>query len=182
MNIQVIGLSGKSGTGKDYLFENFIRVNGFHRWALADHFKIATIGRSLATYEEVFYTKPPSVRKSLQRMGTEEGREIYGEDIWLNTAKAWMQHLNINWNIDKFCITDVRFPNEVEFVKNMGGKVIRINAPKRAEANSLSPEARLHISETALDNYTDFDYIIENDPEYASTVPAQIEVILKEIG
>lgn len=182
MSIKVIGVSGKSGSGKDFISQNFLRPRGYYQWSLAWHFKVWTVGKGLATHEEVFYTKPPHVRKELQLEGTERGRMVYGEDVWCSTAKEWFNVLNEQWGIDRFVIADVRFPNEVDFVKSMGGKVIRINAPKLAEANSLSPEARLHISETALDNYTDFDYIIENDPEYASTVPAQIEVILKEIG
>jgi hypothetical protein len=165
MSIKVIGISGKSGTGKDYISQTFFRPAGYHHWNLAWHFKVWTVGKGLATHEEVFYTKPPHIRKELQLEGTERGRMVYGDDLWCNTAKEWFVLLNEHTGIDKFVISDVRFPNEIEFIRNMGGKVARIHAPKRAESNSLTPEARLHISETALDDYDDFDYIIHNDPE-----------------
>lgn len=167
MKIQVIGLSGKAGTGKDWIFENYLRPAGYHRWALADHFKIWAVGRGLATYQEVFHTKPPHVRKALQQIGTEEGRLVYGENVWLDTTWAWMHHLSSMWGIDKFCVTDARFPNEVEYIQSHGGKVLRINAPIRAAQSDLTEEAKAHISETALDNYPleKFDGIIQNDPE-----------------
>jgi hypothetical protein len=167
MQIQVIGLSGKAGTGKDWIFENYLRPAGYHRWALADHFKIWAVGRGLATYQEVFHTKPPHVRKALQQIGTEEGRLVYGESVWLDTTWAWMHHLAAMWGIDKFCVTDARFPNEVEYIQSHGGKVLRINAPIRAAQSDLTEEAKLHISETALDNYSldKFDGIIQNDPD-----------------
>jgi hypothetical protein len=166
MDIEVIALSGKAGSGKDYIYENYLRPRGYHRWALADHFKIWTVGKGQATYDEVFHTKPPHVRKALQINGTEQGRNIYGENVWLETAATWMHHLSKTWGINKFCITDCRFPNEVEFIQSrFGGQVIRVIAPTRSENNSLTVEARLHISETALDTYTKFDFFINNDPD-----------------
>lgn len=166
MSIQIIGLSGKAGTGKDWIFENYLRPAGYHRWALADHFKIWAVGRGLATYEEVFHTKPPHVRKALQQIGTEEGRLVYGENVWLDTTWAWMHHLASMWGIEKFCVTDARFPNEVEYIQSHGGKVLRIIAPQREAASELTAEARAHISETALDTFplTNYDGIINNDP------------------
>ena len=177
MNIEILALSGKSGTGKDYIFENYLKPQGFHRWALADHFKIWTVGKGMATYEEVFHTKPPHVRKALQQSGTEEGRDVYGEDIWLETASAWMHHLSKTWGVNRFCITDCRFPNEVEFVRKvLKGKVVRIHAPERAALSSLNAEARLHISEIALDDYRNFDFVINNDPN--NNLDSQIQEML----
>jgi hypothetical protein len=178
--IEVIGISGKAGTGKDFIYTNYLAPLGYRRWALADHFKIWAVGKGAATYDEVFHTKPPHVRKALQQTGTEEGRNVYGEDVWCVAAKAWMEHLNITWGENKFCITDVRFPNEVVFIKNMGGKILRIEAPQREAVSTLSAEARTHISETALDEFpiSEFSAIIRNDPDDAETVESQIKSAL----
>ena len=54
-------------------------------------------------------------------------------------------------------ITDTRFPNEVQGVKERGGINIRIIRP---ETDHLAGD---HLSETALDHYTDWDHIIVND-------------------
>jgi hypothetical protein len=176
--IKVLGLSGQAGSGKDWIYENCLFPMGYKRWALADHFKIWAVGREMCTYEEVFHTKPPKVRKALQTAGTEEGRLIHGEDIWCKTALAWMEHLNNTWKINKFVISDIRFPNEVKFIQEMGGKVLRIEAPTRVLNSSLSEEARQHISETALNGFTEFDAIINNDPEFADTVTDQVNKAL----
>lgn len=54
-------------------------------------------------------------------------------------------------------ITDVRFPNEAQAIKDKGGIVIRV---KRTELPQVITSPK-HPSETALDNY-DFDYKIFN--------------------
>lgn len=180
MSIKVIGISGKSGTGKDYISQQFLRPLGYYQWNLAWHFKVWTVGKGLATHDEVFYTKPPHIRRELQLEGTERGRKVYGDDVWCNTAFEWFTLLNEHSGIDKFVISDVRFPNEIDFIRNLGGEVIRIHAPRRAESNSLTPENRLHISETALDDYGEFDHIINNDPEYSDMVGREIFRIINK--
>lgn len=166
MALDIIGVSGKAGSGKDYVTEHFLRPLGYHRIALADHFKIWAVGRGLATREEVFVTKPPHVRSALQRVGTEEGRNQFGEAIWCNTALAWMEHHAEMWGITNFAVCDVRFVNEVQFVQAQGGRVLRLVAPERVAVNRLTDEARLHPSETSLDDYDGFDAFILTDPEY----------------
>lgn len=181
-NLEIIALSGKAGTGKDYLYDHFFRPRKYLRFALADHFKIWAVGRNLLTYEEAFVTKPPHVRKILQLTGTEEGRNVYGIDIWCQVALAWLEHFHKTLGLNKWIITDIRFKNEVEFVQRNGGKVFRIIAPLRAENNKLTPEQRQHPSETELDDFTEFDGYIHNDFEYESSVAEQITTLLTETG
>ncbi len=56
----------------------------------------------------------------------------------------------------KWIITDMRFPNEAQAVKERGGILLRI---RRDTAGILSN----HPSETALDDYTGWDAVINND-------------------
>lgn len=163
MSVKVIGLSGKAGSGKDYIAKHVIIPRGFHQFSLAWHFKVWLVGKGEATHEEVFVTKPPEIRKKIQLEGTEYGRFVYGENVWCQTVAEWFNVFYENWGIDKFIIPDVRFPNEVEFIHMLGGPVYRINAPVRIENNRLSAEARQHSSETLLDEYTNFDGYIYND-------------------
>jgi len=180
--IQVIGISGKAGSGKDYISHQYLAPLGFKQWSLAWHFKVWIVGKGLATHEETFVTKPPHIRNELQLEGTERGRMVYGDDVWCETAREWFTVLHEQWGIDKFVIPDVRFPNEVKFIRNMGGKVIRLHAPNRILNSSLTESARQHISETALDHFipAQFDGIINNDPEYAHTVQDQLMHILAQ--
>jgi deoxynucleotide monophosphate kinase-like protein len=151
-----------------------LRELGYKQWSLAWHFKIGLIGKGLATYDEVFFTKPANVRTLLQREGTEEGRDKYGEDVWVNTMQQWFRLLNEKWGIEKFCIPDVRFPNEANAIKAMGGKVLRIDSPIRARSSALSKQQREHKSEIALDSYDAFDAIIQNDPRHSETTKRQV--------
>lgn len=161
--MQLVALSGNAGTGKDYLYEHYLKPLGFYRVALADHFKNFVVGKGLATFEEVHITKPPHIRKLLQEEGTERGRNLYGDRVWCDTLVAWMKHWERTWGITKFAMTDVRFPNEADFVHELGGRVYRIVAPNRYANNGMSPEARLHPSETAMDGFTNYDGILHND-------------------
>jgi hypothetical protein len=182
--IQVIGLSGKAGSGKDYIAANILTKHyGYVPFSLAWHIKTSLIGKSACTYEEAFRTKPPRVRHLLQQEGTESGRDIYGEDIWLHTAYAWMQLIYEQWGIVRFVIPDVRFPNEVEYIQRNGGKVLRVIAPQRVADSPLSMEARLHRSETALDDYPldNFDGLLDNDVGSESTLTDRVYTTLNTL-
>ena len=62
-------------------------------------------------------------REALQKMGTEAGRDVFHKDIWvislLNRAKG-----------KDVVVTDVRFQNEIKYIQDNGGIVIRV---KRGE-------------------------------------------------
>ena len=176
--INVGGLSGKLGTGKDFIAKQYFFSHGFRQISLAWHFKVWVIGQGLATWEEVFETKPPHVRTMLQKLGTEQGRDVYGENIWVDTMFAWIYTYAHYWNEYNFIIPDVRFPNEVEGIQSHEGKVFRIHAPKRNQFASATDEQRMHPSETSLDNYKKFDGVIWNDPEDSSGLDDQMAILL----
>ena len=58
-------------------------------------------------------------REALQKMGTEAGRDVFHKDIWvislLNRAKG-----------KDVVVTDVRFKNEIQYIQDNGGIVIRV--------------------------------------------------------
>lgn len=161
--MMLLGISGKAGTGKDYT-ARLLRETGFRPWSLAWHFKVWIVGQGLATFDEVFVTKPPHVRHLLQQYGTEQGRMVYGDDIWCTTMLTWLQLLGEQWGVERIVVPDVRFPNEVQAIHRAGGKVMRLHAPERAASSGLSLVHRQHVSETALDTFDAFDAIVANDP------------------
>tara|TARA_R100000005_G_C4998985_1_gene205631 strand:+ start:2187 stop:2759 length:573 start_codon:yes stop_codon:yes gene_type:complete len=176
-NITVIGLSGTAGSGKDYVAkEYFVKKYGFHNISLAWHFKIQCISHGDATYDEVFDTKPPRVRRLLQVLGTEQGREVWGENIWVNTMFAWMTLYHKDWGIDKFVIPDVRFPNELTAVQMLNGNVYRVVGDRQGE---LTEEAWNHVSEQSLTDDMDiYNGFIDNNQ--GSNLEEQISSILQE--
>jgi len=90
-----------------------------------------------------------SGRDVLQWFGTDICRKIYGK-CWtqntINLVKKESPELGI--------ILDVRFINEIEAIQEAGGKIIRLT-------RSITDKDQ-HLSETELDNYNGFDYILDN--------------------
>lgn len=170
-SIQVIGLSGKAGVGKDYIANHIRhRCHQSMTLAFADQIKIHAMIHHQLTFHDVYETKSSETRALLQQTGTEQGRQTVGEDIWLKYLHAWMEvHYHRN-HIRTFIITDVRFPNEVDFIHSFPhSSVLRIVAPERNQARLSNEKATSaiasHASETALDDTTMFDSILFNDPK-----------------
>lgn len=89
------------------------------------------------------------IRELMQRLGTECGRELMGQNIWVDTA---LKTLDFD---GAYAFADCRFPNEAEAIKSNRGKIIRIDRPGVGPANS-------HASELSLDDWP-FDARILND-------------------
>jgi hypothetical protein len=127
-------------------------------------------------------TKHMSVREFLQKLGTDAVRNGLHNNAWVNALMAdylteesvydlggGMKHVT---PASKWIITDVRFPNEAQAIKDKGGVIVRIDRPGIEPVNA-------HPSETALDNWT-FDYKIGNVSDLVS-LRQSVEVLLKKI-
>jgi len=90
-----------------------------------------------------------NARQFLQRFGTEAHREIFGYDFWVDQALKEIDG-KVFPNPILVTITDVRFENEFEAIKNRGGVVIHVVGPQ-AEAT--------HASEQPLEGAT---YTVDN--------------------
>ena len=89
-----------------------------------------------------------TAREFLQYFGTDICRCIK-PDVWVENCINRMLESGTELTI----VPDVRFPNEADAIKQAGGKVIRL---------TRSPHEDSHESETALNGYKDFDYVLEN--------------------
>ncbi len=168
--MELIGLSGYARAGKDTAAQ-VLNTDGWQRIAFADVLRdflarldpvIADKGNGpmrlsqvLETwgwdgYKETIFSG--EIRGLLQRLGTECGRQVIGENVWVDAA---FKDLDPD---GRYAISDCRFLNEAEAVRSRGGKVIRIERPGIGPANS-------HASETSLDAY-DFDAVIVNDDSH----------------
>lgn len=158
-NVHLIGLAGKAASGKNYLARHALLPMGFFPIALADHFKVDAVVRDGAPLDEVFFTsKSEGTRDLLQKRGTEEGRWVHGEDIWIKTMEAWIAaHVSKGWQ--RFVVTDVRFTNEANWIKLMGGMVVQVTG-----RGGLAGALAQHPSEVDLEGYEGFDATIDNRP------------------
>jgi len=139
-------------------------------------------------------------RKILQLLGTEAGRNIIHPNIWVNSlfagykdvmikqtqsvysedAQSFDGILNIPPIYDKpnWIITDVRFPNEAQAIKDRGGIIIRVNRDYILAMNEEDP-TKQHESEIALDHYKGFNYTINNDSDIKSLIK-KVKIILEK--
>jgi len=132
-------------------------------------------------YENTFYTKR-TVRWLLQKLGTDAMRDVIHPNIWVNALFADYKDewggMNTYTNTGKYpnwIITDVRFPNEADAILERGGIMLRVN---RGKINPCSAHDQ-HISETALDNYSKFNFIIDNNGTIEELVPKIKDVLQK---
>jgi hypothetical protein len=186
MTPRIIGISGKMGTGKNYIAEKVIPKHLPHDvvpiyLAFADQIKVELYSgdtTATLTYDNLFNHKTAESRQLLQEYGTEVGRK-QKKTKWVDALDMWITIFSARWNhpimTPVFIITDVRFPNELEYIKQKGGVIIRVEAPERNHARLLTESGgdadafatiSTHRSETALDNCDPalFDEIIQNDP------------------
>lgn len=96
--------------------------------------------------------KIKEVRRLLQFYGTEGAREIFGENIWTDTADKYIEKNNI----DLIVVSDIRFPNELEWIRKKENNIlIKIKRPGIGPINS-------HKSDIGIDDEK-CDFIIENN-------------------
>lgn len=177
LDIELYGFCGKSGVGKNYVaervFYNIINRNSPKNtliMAFADHIKIDMCIKQNFKYEDVFYNKTDEIRRHLQTYGTEMGRDVYGENIWVDAMIYWIQTY-YDRGVKRFIITDVRFENEMQFIKKCGGYNILVEAPSRS---TISPDNAMHVSENSLNNNY-IDYRINNDRTSSDKLESSIE-------
>lgn len=191
----IIGVSGEIGSGKDTVTDRFLipelenRQYRVQKLCFADALKVELIAKLGIDFAKIFTDRRDfEMRQLLQQYGTEEGRDKYGDDIWIKHLDAWMK-LWMTRGYNCFIIADVRFPNEIQYVESLGGNVIRIKAASRTLIR-MTQEAKddpkkladisTHRSETGL-NMLSFKYTINNDINEESTVQHQVLTILNQV-
>lgn len=185
----IIGLSGYKGSGKDTAGQYLVEHYGFERRAFADKVKEATeallgVPRPVqetwknetevqvavldfsGPYQLPRILEQVSFRHFLQRVGTEMGRNIFGEDFWIDQVL----HLSTS-PLRDIVISDCRFSNEVDRIRNLGGKVVRIDRP------DLMPKDT-HVSE----QLPDCDYILINESSLEEQLYPALDELLDVLG
>lgn len=168
----LIGLNGRARSGKDTAANFLVKNYGYEKVAWADVLRDCAravnpiIGHQVwwrgglpvrwaHLYDDLGYEAAkdhpvfgPEFRRVLLTMGTEMGRNILGEDTWVN---ALLNRLDPG---KRYVFADTRFVNEASAVTERGGAVLRILR------NGL-PQID-HPSETGLDLW-EFDAVVINN-------------------
>ena len=162
----LVGITGYKGAGKDIVGSAFTDL-GFETVKFADCLKgmlswmLVYRGAPMDDVERMIegdlketptpYFEGKTPREAMQWLGTEWGRDLIGPDVWKNAFKdaALSRSLVV--------CTDMRFPNENNLIKELGGYRIRVTRPDK-QPNEFS----LHESEAYITSM-EVDYEITND-------------------
>lgn len=154
--MQLIGLTGPAGSGKDTVADYLRDRHGFAVMSFAHPVYLgvsAAFGIPIEQLKDRHFKEQPiwwigkSPRQLLQLFGTEFGREMVAKDIWLRVAKRTLDEVCYLRDKDsapcRVVISDVRFDNEAEWVRNLGGVIWHIHRP------GVQPVAA-HVSEAGV--------------------------------
>lgn len=166
---KIIIFSGKQYAGKDTAAKIMLeKLPSFKRCAMGDIIKLTYGKEKNLTFEEIEKNKS-IYRADLIKLGN-WGRE-QDPDYWLKKI------IEQNGNI---IVTDVRVPHEYEVFKNAGAITIRVEASRQTRMTRGNLVGEDDITETGLDNITDWDYIIDNNSDYNS-LEKQVDIIIENL-
>jgi hypothetical protein len=188
----IIGVCGFIGSGKDTVADYLQNFHEFRRESFASTLKDAVAavfgwdrtlleGRTKEAREWREQVDPwwaerlgmPTLtpRWILQYWGTEVCRKAFHDDIWIASLENKIRNSK-----DHVVISDCRFPNEIQAIRNAGGKIVWVQRGELPEWYDLAVKAnqghnhavqdlkmmKIHASETAWVG-TQFDSIINNN-------------------
>ncbi len=170
---RIIGLHGYAQSGKDTVAS---MLDGYERLAFADRLRecvytlnpevtfhdLRTRVQTLVDMHGWDYAKVncDEIRRLLQVFGTEVGRELIKDGLWVDIVLDQMAD-GLEHPEAKFVITDLRFPNEVDGLSIFGDEegveveLWKIQRPGVGPVNT-------HVSDAGLADDM-FDIIIDND-------------------
>lgn len=161
IDYKLIGISGKIGSGKTTLAFNLRGL--YEKRSFAENVrKVVNIATGIPVEnmrsgdDKDVYLKDwnMTVGELLQSWGT-KGRDI-NPNAWVNSVFSTFDE-NSRWVID-----DVRYPNEADRIRGMGGLLIRLEGDPGCVRQNSKRDLN-HESETALDDYPFFDVMIDTN-------------------
>lgn len=175
---KIIGFGHKAQSGKDTAGQHLAMKYGFATVSFAHRLREAASLVTKIPLEEFYgdnklkFNKlwQMTHREILQRFGTDALRNHFDENVWVKAAMVNLTPLG------SYVFTDVRFPNEAGAIKAAGGTVIRID--RKCDDYTID---RNHPSETSLDEWNDWDYIVDNNGTLRE-FHENLDTIMQELG
>lgn len=159
MKIYVIG--GKAKTGKSTfgeLLKEELKDYGYKPCIMHLTEPLYTYARNFFNWNGNESEKP---REFLQKMGIEIIKEKLGKEDFL--LRRFYEDVEIlSTFFDTFIIVDARLIDEFKSIKNHFDEVVTIKVERTKYEDYLSEEEKEHRTETEIDHFHEFDYIIEN--------------------
>lgn len=169
----LIGLGHKARQGKNYVasyikdYAEDAQAAKVGLYAFADELKLYCKTNHYELMDEWCRLNPKTILpgpKDDPIYGYTQILQWYGTEIARkNDPDTWVKALAKRIETEKpdiAIITDVRFPNEAQYVKDRGGSLVEVIRLKDGEQYLDPGRDPNHASETALDDYQDWDFII----------------------
>lgn len=179
LSAPLIGLGGLLRSGKDAFADYLVDEHGFVKLGMSDalHEAMLAIDPIVEAHGNVYdstaegyrYSQlvtavgyveaktDPEVRRLLQQLGTEVGRNMVGENVWVNImGRKIYDHRAAGHPV---VVTGIRFPNEVQMVSDLSGRALWLERPG---VQAPSTGTASHASENSV-SATDFDAVVLND-------------------
>lgn len=190
----ILGISGKRGAGKD-LLANILHYRGFRNFAFAGVLKDKVRQELNLTKEQTDGKLKETATKFTRKIvvGDFHGQPIEEANNWtpreimIEYGKFYRQFDQLFWvkkvfeslkvlpDTSLITISDVRFKNEADYIKEQGGKLIRL---ERDPKLNIYKTELTDLSETELDNYSGFDFVV---PQEHNQNPQDLEKIADKI-
>lgn len=164
---KLIGITGKAGVGKD-TFANYLNeFLEYERYSFAGPLKDACcllfgwtrhqIDHDRAFKEAVDPRWGFSPRKAMQLMGTEYGRQLLRDDLWVHMAQVRLDETSSNG----LMITDVRFENEAQWIRKNKGLLIHVVRPGESDVIPHASEAGVGMvdGDVVINNISSLDHL-----------------------
>jgi len=172
-NPKIFILSGIAGSGKDTvgkIIEDY--YNNKKSISIAFAYYIKDYVKRITDWDGSEETKP---RELLQQLGIELVRNEIDDKLFINRVLEDIEVFSYFYDI--IIVDDARLPDEIDALKEKYPSSVSIRIIRENYDNGLTESQKNHITETGLDNYNNYDYIIKNDENIVKTV----ENILKEV-
>ena len=168
MTGRLIGIGGYAGSGKDAIADILEDSHGFYRTFMSQPLNAALcrlnpqvevrhgeVFRYVDLINQLGYAKAkelPEVRRLLQAMGTEVGRDMFGQTVWIDQLRNYLAAQKPD---DDVVVTGIRFPNEASMIRELGGELWWVYRPGYGPVNSHSSDNTLSLRH--------FDRVVVND-------------------
>ena len=159
----IIGITGFIGSGKDTVANMFVERGCVHDSFAAPLKDVCSSifgwpremlegdtveSRDFREMPDMFWTKKLGVpnftpRLALQLLGTEVLRNHFDQDIWLNSLEYRMRKMSESSPC--VVVSDARFRNELDLIKNMGGVVIWVQRGELPEWYETASQAHSNV-------------------------------------
>ena len=175
-NTKIYVLCGKSGNGKtlsSQIIEEYFSKENKKTVSLAYASYLKEYAKNVLGWDLKEETKP---REFLQQLGDKIREEI--DEKFL--VKRIIDDIKIySYFFDVIIVTDARFIDEIEIIKNEFSDVETIYLYGR-ENKGLTSSQKSHATEVSLDGYSNYDYEIDNS-KTIEDLKNELEKILKEV-